>query len=125
MISYTVGGDTKRTEKFLDSIIKGDLYSNLEGHAQRGVDALMKATPRDSGETALQWSYEIVRKSGYTVIYWKNGNIVNGFNVAIGLQYGHATGSGGWIEGQDYINGALKPIFDEIANDVWKEVQKA
>lgn len=125
MISYQVGGNTKNTDNFLNAILKGDLYSNLERHAQRGVDALKAATPFDSGLTAESWTYEIVKNSGSTTIWWLNTNVVNGFNVAIGLQYGHATGTGGWVEGQDYINEALKPIFDEIANDVWEEVRKA
>lgn len=125
MISYRVEGNTNNTDKFLDAILKGDLYSSLDKHAQRGVEALKSATPHDSGLTAESWSYEIEKKSGSTIIWWLNTNVVNGFNVAIGLQYGHGTGTGGWVEGEDYINGALKPIFDEIANDVWEEVKKA
>lgn len=125
MISYRVDGNTKNTDAFLQSIIQGDLYSSLEGHAQRGVDALKRATPHDSGLTADSWTFEIEKKSGSTIIWWLNTHVVNGFNVAIGLQYGHGTGTGGWVEGEDYINGALKPIFDQIANDVWAEVKKA
>lgn len=125
MISYTVGGSTRRTENFLAAMVKGDLYSGLEALAQRGVEALRAATPRESGLTADSWTYEIEKKSGSVTIWWKNTHTVNGFNVAIGLQYGHGTGTGGWVQGYDYINPALKPIFDEIANSVWKEVQKA
>lgn len=125
MISYSVGGSTKRTEDFLNKMIRGDLYSGLEPHAQRGVDALRAATPRESGITAESWSYEIIISGGAVTIWWKNTNLINGFNVAIGLQYGHGTGTGGYVQGQDYINPALKSIFDEIANAVWKEVQKA
>lgn len=123
MISYRVDGNTKNTDKFLETILKGDLYSGLDRHAQRGVEALKRATPHDSGITAESWSYEITKNP--PIIWWRNSNVVNGFNVAIGLQYGHATGTGGWVEGEDYINGALKSIFDEIANDVWEEVKKA
>lgn len=125
MISYSTSGNTNNTERFLQRMLKGDLYSGLEPLAQRGVDALRAATPRESGATAESWEYEIEKSSGSVTIWWKNTNQVNGFNVAIGLQYGHGTGTGGWVAGYDYINPALKPIFDEIADAVWKEVQKA
>jgi hypothetical protein len=74
--------------------------------------------------TAESWDYEIVKTSGGVTIWWNNTNVIGGFNVAIGLQYGHATGTGGWIHGYDFINPALRPIFDEIADSVWKEVQR-
>lgn len=125
MISYTVGGSTKRTEDFLNKMIKGDLYSGLEQLAQQGVDALRAATPRETGATAESWTYEIVEKDGSVTIWWKNSEREGDFQVAIGLQYGHSTGTGGWVAGYDYINPALRPIFDEISNNVWKEVQKA
>lgn len=125
MISFTTGGSTSRTEDFLNRIMRGDLYSNLEPYAQRGVQALQGATPADSGLTASLWGFEIVKEGGNVTIWWKNTNVINGFNVAIGLQYGHATGTGGWVEGYDYINPVLRPIFDEIADGVWKEVQRA
>ena len=125
MLRFTSAGSTNKTESFLASILSSDPSSILEGAAQRGVAALQKATPKDSGATADQWTYEIQRKGGQTTLWFVNTNSVNGFNVAVGLQYGHGTGTGGWIAGQDYINGALKPIFDQIANDVWKGVQKA
>lgn len=125
MISITASGNTSNTERFLASMIRGDLYSGLEPLAQRGVDALRAATPRDSGLTADSWTAEIEKTSGGVTIWWSNTNVENGFHVAIGLQYGHGTGSGGWVQGYDYINPALRPIFDEIAASVWKEVQKA
>ena len=125
MISITSGGNTKNTDTFLDRMIKGDLFSNLDHYAQRGVDALRSATPEESGLTADSWTYEIVRKNDSTSIFWNNTNSVNGFHVAVGLQYGHGTGTGGWVQGYDYINPALRPLFDEIANAVWKEVQNA
>lgn len=125
MISYRVDGSTKRTEDFLAKMAKGDLYSGLEPLAQQGVDALRGATPRETGATADSWSYEIVNEGGSVTIWWRNSHMVNGFNVAIGLQYGHGTGTGGWVQGYDFINPALKPIFDKIADAVWKEVQKA
>lgn len=125
MLSYRVSGNTHKTEKFLDEILKDTLFSGMERAAQRGVDALSRATPRESGITSQSWTYEIEKKGGSTVIWWKNTHVINGFNVAVGLQYGHGTGTGGWVEGNDYINPALKAIFDEIADDVWEEVRKA
>lgn len=125
MISYSVSGSTQHTESFLARMIQGDLYSNLEPYAQQGVEALRAATPHDTGLTADSWTYEIERTHGGCTIWWNNTNVENGFHVAIGLQYGHGTGTGGWIEGYDYINPALRPIFDKIADGVWKEVQKA
>jgi hypothetical protein len=104
---------------------KGDLYSGVPPLAQRGVDALRAATPRDSGATANAWGYEIVNTGSSITIWWINSNNINGFPVAIGLQYGHGTGTGGWVQGYDYINPALKAIFDEIAESVWREVTRA
>lgn len=100
---------------------RGDIYPNLSPYAQRGVDALRSATPRDSGATADAWTYEITKDT----IWWSNSNVVSGFNVAIGLRYGHGTGQGGWVQGYNFIEPALRPIFDEIANQVWMEVKKA
>lgn len=125
MISFTTSGNTENTEAFLARMMRGDIYANLEPYAQRGVDALRAATPRESGITADSWIFEIEKKNGAVTIWWLNTNQNNGFHVAIGLQYGHGTGNGGWIEGYDYINPALRPIFDQIADAVWKEVQKA
>ena len=125
MLSYSVSGSTRNTDAFLEKMIRGDLYSRLEPHAQRGVEALRSATPRDSGLTAESWSYEIVEDGRGVTIWWTNSNVVGGFNVAVGLQYGHGTGTGGWVEGYDYINPALRPIFDEITEAIWKEVQQA
>lgn len=124
MIKITSSGNTSKTDAFLDKILQGNLQTNLESFAQRGVDALCSATPVDSGETAQSWSYE-VKMGANPTIWWINTHVVNGFNVAIGLQYGHGTGSGGWVQGYDYINPAIKPIMDEIADAVWKEVQNA
>lgn len=126
MIEFTASGNTKNTDSFLDAILRGDQYSNLDTYAQKGVEALRQATPKESGLTADSWEYEITRTAGGGVtIYWTNTNVVNGFHVAIGLQYGHSTGTGGWVEGQDFINPAIQPIFDSIADSVWKEVQNA
>lgn len=125
MIKITSAGSTKNLDAFLDRILKGHISTNLHAHAKRGVAALQSATPRDSGLTAASWTYEIIDDGSQVTIWWSNTNQVNGFHVAIGLQYGHGTGTGGWVEGHDFINPALKPIFDEIADAVWKEVQSA
>lgn len=125
MISFSASGNTNRTDAFLDAMISGRPFRRLDSLAQRGVDALAAATPRDSGLTASSWTYEITETAGAVTIYWNNTNVINGFHVAIGLQYGHGTGTGGWVEGYDYINPALRPIFDEIANSMWREVQNA
>jgi hypothetical protein len=125
VITITSGGSTANTDAFLSRILRGDLFPSLDSHAQRGVEALREATPKESGLTADSWSYEIEREGDQVTIWWLNTNTVNGFNVAIGLQYGHGTGQGGWVQGYDYINPALRPLFDTIANDVWKEVQRA
>lgn len=95
----------------------------LDVYGRRGVDALRSATPVDSGETAESWSYKIIRESGMAKIVWTNSKVVGDENVplAILIQYGHASKSGAWVEGLDYINPALKPIFEEMANKIWKE----
>lgn len=124
-VRVTSSGSFKNTYSFLDEMIKGDLRSRLQPYAEEGVAALAAATPQESGETAASWSYEIVDEGGLLTIWWINTHVVNGFNVAIGLQYGHATGTGGYVAGRDYINPALEPIFDKIAAKFWKEVQSA
>lgn len=125
MINFTAGGSTAKTDAFLLKMIRGDLYSRLEPLAQRGVEALRSATPEESGLTAASWTYEIEESGGSVTIWWKNTNVVDGFNVAVGLQYGHGTGTGGWIQGQDYINPTLKKTFDAIDKLVWEEVRNA
>lgn len=124
--SITLSGSTRRTQKFLDDLKRGTQYTGLESLAQRGVDALQAATPIETGLTANSWSYEIEIKDGAVSIYWLNSSRGNGWApIAILLQYGHGTGTGGYVQGRDYINPALKPIFDEIANTVWKRVTSA
>ena len=91
-------------------------------YGQRGVNALAAATPKDTGLTAASWYYEVERTDNDLAIYWKNSNTNNGVNIAVILQYGHGTNGGGYVRGIDYINPALRPIFEEIANDVWEEV---
>ena len=124
-ISFKQRGDFKKTEKFLKRAQKGDFFKRLEEYGQMGVTALASATPIVTGLTASSWSYEIHNTPDDCAIYWVNNNLADGwFNIAIGLQYGHANRNGGWIQGRDYINPVIRPIFDQIAETVWRDVQK-
>ena len=124
MIVVKHRGSFNRTERFLQRITKIDYKSILERYAQEGVAALAAATPVDSGLTANSWDYEIrVSRYGYSIA-WTNSNIVDGVPIAVILQYGHGTRNGGWVQGRDYINPAIQPIFDKIANELWREVTK-
>lgn len=122
MISFKQTGDFKKTSRYLRKVQHTSLMSELRRYAQEGVDALSRATPVDSGETAASWYYEIRRTPGSIKIEWKNSNIVNGVPIAIILQYGHATGNGGYVQGRDYINPAIQPVFDRISESIWKEL---
>lgn len=121
-ISFKITGSTKRTQTFLQRMQTNNIYLGLERLAQQGVTALEQATPKASGETAAAWSYRITYHGSSVSIEWTNSNIVDGVPVVILLQYGHGTGTGGYVQGRDFINPAIKPIFDQIANDVWKKV---
>lgn len=122
MISATSPGNFDKTTKFLEFLKRGDMYNDLEQYGQRGVDALASATPRDTGETAQSWGYNIGRKKGKVTISWFNTHRVDGVNIAVIIQYGHGTGTGGYVQGTEYINPAIRPIFDKIAEDVWRQV---
>lgn len=124
MMTFEHKGSFKNTEAFLNAMKNGHIFTMLEGYGQEGVDALAAATPVDSGLTATSWTYEVIRKSGKYQIIWHNTNVETGIPVAILIQYGHATGTGGWVSGVDYINPAIKPLFDKIANDVWEGVKR-
>jgi hypothetical protein len=102
---------------------KGDLFSGLDHYGRMGVDALARATPVDTGLTASSWAYRIRREKGRVGIEWYNTHTVSGVQVAILIQYGHGTGTGGYVSGRDYINPAMQPLFDQIADDVWKKVK--
>lgn len=115
-------GDFKKSYKFLHHVLKINYRSILDRFGKRGVEALSSATPTDSGETATSWKYDIEESAGQISIVWSNENINQGVNIAIILQYGHGTGTGGYVVGRDYINPALQPVFDEMANTVWKEL---
>lgn len=125
MISVESKGNFRRTEKSLQKMMSMDIYSRLDKFARQGVDALAAATPVDSGETATSWDYKIERSRGSYSIQWTNSHADGGAPVAILLQYGHGTGTGGYVQGEDYINPAMRPIFDKIAADVWKAVTSA
>lgn len=122
MVTFKHRGNFNKTEKFMN-IVKGRSYLNkLDKYGQEGVDALKAATPVDTGKTAASWTYEIERTSDRTTIYWLNTNSNNGVNIAVILQYGHGTGTGGYVRGIDYINPAMRPVFNKIAEEAWKEV---
>lgn len=122
MIRFKHSGNFKITEKFLSNAGRREYMAVLRKYGQAGVEALAAATPKETGETAASWSYEIVEtRSGFS-IFWSNSHENQGVNIALILQYGHGTGTGGYVQGIDYINPAIRPIFDEIANAAWKEV---
>lgn len=124
MISIKQKGNFSKTEKFLKKSFGRDYIAVLEKYAQQGVAVLSASTPLDSGLTAVSWSYEIIQENDTISIIWKNSNINKGVNIAIILQYGHGTRNGGYVSGRDYINPALQPIFDKMADDAWKEVTR-
>lgn len=122
MIRIRQRGDFKKTEKLLKKSFGRDYIGVLEKYGQQGVAALSAATPIDSGTTSISWSYKIIQNENNISIIWENSNINKGVNIAIILQYGHGTRNGGYVSGRDYINPALKPIFDKMADAAWKEV---
>jgi hypothetical protein len=124
MITIKSRGSFQNTDRFLTKLSKSDIFATLEKYGSRGVAVLAAATPTESGETAASWTYEVVRRKGYYSIIWKNIHEAAGRPIAILLQYGHGTGTGGYVPGRDYINPAIRPIFDQIAAEAWKEVTK-
>lgn|SRR5574344_227263 len=122
MIIVRHRGDLKKTKNFLDRMKERSYLKNLEKYAQEGVAALSAATPVDTGKTANSWTYEIEYTDTRYAIYWINTNENKGVNIALILQTGHGTGSGGYVQGIDYINPAMKPILQKIADEAWKEV---
>lgn len=124
-ISVVSKGDLKKTERYLNNLAKLNLQRILSSAGEMGVKALSAATPRDSGIAANSWSYKISGGRSGVTITWINTDVENGFPVAIMLQYGYGTGTGGYVQGQDYINPAMRPIFDQIAERVWKAVTSA
>lgn len=123
MVTVKQRGDLKKTLKFLQHVSKASYKHVLSKYGEEGVRALASATPMDSGATAASWGYEIIEEGNELKIVWTNSNLGDGwFPIALMLQYGHGTGTGGWIEGRDYINPAIRPIFDKMADAAWREV---
>ena len=122
MISVKHKGDYSKVTRYFEKAKKSARIDVLEKYAREGVAALASATPVESGLTASSWYYEIERQSGAATIKFCNSNINKGIPIAIILQYGHGTGTGGWVQGRDYINPAIQPIFDKLANEAWREV---
>ena len=122
MIKFRQKGDFSKVTKYLAKVKDVAKLNNLDKYGREGVAALASATPVDSGLTANSWSYKIERQNGSVSISFYNSNINKGVPIAIILQYGHGTRNGGWVEGRDYINPAIQPIFDKIADAAWKEV---
>lgn len=124
MISFRHKGDFSKFTNFLERAKQTVRIGDLDRYGREGVAALASATPVDSGQTANSWYYEIKHENGSVTITFNNSHINAGVPIAIILQYGHGTGTGGWVQGRDYINPAIQPIFDRIANDAWREVTK-
>ena len=124
MISFRQKGDFSKLTRFLERAKEAVKLGDLDKYGREGVDALASATPIDSGLTAQSWYYKIENKDGSARISFHNSNINDGVPIAIILQYGHGTRNGGWVEGRDYINPAIQPIFDKIAEEAWKGVTK-
>lgn len=125
MLSLSSSGSFDETEKFLERLTKLDISTVIVQQAEKGVRALAAATPKDSGRAALSWNYTIEKTKSSVTIYWTNNDLENGFPVALMIQYGHGTGTGGYVQGIDYINPTMRPIFDQIAETVWKAVISA
>ncbi len=124
MIVVQSKGSFNKTEAFLRSMKNMDVLTILDKYGRIGVDALASATPRDSGITASSWVHTIEKKGARYSIVWRNTNVVSGLPVAILIQYGHGTGTGGYVEGTDYINPVIRPLFDKIADEVWEMVKR-
>lgn len=126
IMSFVVTGDFDNTDRFLDFVTKKRVYGQLDTYGRAGVEALAAATPiGPTGVASASWDYEVVEGRGTWSIFWTNSDTEDGFSVVIGLQYGHGTGTGGWVQGQDFINPAIAPIMDRIAEDAWKAVTSA
>lgn len=124
MISFSQKGDFSKLSKFLEKAKESVHLGKLDEYGRRGVAALSAATPQDTGKTASSWGYKIEQSKGMAKLSFHNTNIQNGVPIAIILQYGHGTGTGGYVQGRDYINPAIQPLFDEIAEEMWREVTK-
>lgn len=124
MIKFKVSGNFNKTQKHLEQMKNAVSKELLDKYGKMGVDALLEATPKKTGKTSESWKYGIKRQQDKIVLYWYNTNVVDGTNVAVVLQYGHMSPRGYWIEGRDYINPAMQPVFEELAKDMWGEVTR-
>lgn len=124
MITISSKGSFSNTEKFLKRSIISNYNSIFEKYGKEGVRLLSSATPVDTGKTSESWTYEVKKSKRGTSIEWSNSNVVNGVQIAVIIQYGHGTQNGAYIQGQDYINPVIKPLFDILTNDIWKDVSK-
>lgn len=124
MISFRQKGDFSKLTRYFERLKEVARLSILDKYGREGVAALESATPVETGRTAKSWFYKIEHSSGAATITFGNSNVNKGVNIAIILQYGHGTGTGGWVEGRDYINPAIQPIFDKIVDEAWKEVTR-
>ena len=122
MITFTQKGNFSRVNRFFEKALNAVKLGELDKYGRLGVDALARATPRDTGKTAESWQYKITRSDGSASISWYNTNENDGVNIAVILQYGHGTKNGGYVRGRDYINPAIQPVFDQIAESAWKEI---
>lgn len=122
MIVIKQKGDLSKVTGYFERIKEVFKVGELDKYGRKGVEALSNATPIRSGVTASSWSYDIENQNGRVVISFMNSNVNKGVNIAIILQYGHGTRNGGWVQGRDYINPAIRPVFDEMANEAWREV---
>lgn len=124
MISFRQKGDFSKLNRYLEKVKEAARIGVLDKYGREGVAALSSATPVETGKTAGSWYYEIKRQNGSVSLEFYNSNIHEGVPIAVILQYGHGTGTGGWVQGRDYINPAIQPIFDKIAENAWREVTK-
>jgi len=124
MIEITQKGDFSNTERWLARMKDSQRMSVLNKYGSLGVNALSNATPSESGRAAASWYYSIVQRPGYYSIRWHNSDVEDGFHVAVMLQYGHGTGTGGYVQGRDYIMPAIRPVFDQIVAEAMREVNR-
>ena len=124
MITISMDGNFNKTERFFERIKSALKMGTFDKYGRMGVEVLASATPKDTGKTSESWTYEVEFYNDRVSIVWANTNVNKGVNIAIILQYGHGLRNGGYVAGRDYINPALKPVFDDIANDMWEEVTK-
>lgn len=122
MIKVEVDGDFRKTDRFFEKLLEVANIGVLDKYGRMGVSALSAATPQDTGLASSSWYYTIEHSKGSSTITWCNSDIEGGYNVAILIQYGHGTRNGGFVQGRDFINPAMRPVFDEIADSAWKEV---